>query len=162
MGTVGHEFGRGPRRAATLLLWRGSSHAFADTSVDVNLRFNERQPPAALVESLKREAAAIWRAYGVDLQWRSSALPFRGQPMSINVLLDQHPRAPSGGREVLGDTLVSQALVDHIPIRLDREATQELLRSVAFGQVAHLAGHWSECGWNISGTDCHQHAGGTG
>jgi hypothetical protein len=48
--------------AATLLLWRGSSHAFADTCVEVNLRVNERQPPVALVEWLKRKTAAIWKA----------------------------------------------------------------------------------------------------
>mgnify|MGYP003581303923 CR=1 FL=1 len=84
--------------AAMLLLCLMSSHAFADICVDVHLRFKERQPPVALVESLKSEAAAIWKAYGVHLQWRSSACLAGGRPMSVEVLLDQHHRAPWGGR----------------------------------------------------------------
>jgi len=128
--------------AAVLLLCLTSRHAVADTCVDVHLRFNEGQPPAALVESLKREAAAIWKVYGVDLQWGSSACLAAVRPMSFEVLLDQHQRA-SGGHEVLGDARMSQALIDHVPIRLDREATETLLRSVTFEQVARLAGHAS-------------------
>lgn len=128
---------------ALLLVCAMSSRAFADISVDVRLRFNDPRPAAALVESLEREAAAIWKTYGVQLRWRAAPLDGEGGTMSFEVLIDSHRRQASGGREVLGDTRLPLQGIDHVPIRLDREATELLLRSVSFDQLARFAHHAS-------------------
>jgi len=90
---------------------------------------------------MQLEAAAIWRTYGIDLCWRWSSAPRPNGSTRIDVLLDQtqHARA----RPVLGDTRLPVPPGEYVPIRLDREAIEDVLRVVTFDQVAQLTGHAS-------------------
>ena len=57
-----------------------SGQAFAEICIDMNLRLDEREPPAAIVESMKNEATAIWGPYGV--------VPMGGDAKSRAVCMD--------------------------------------------------------------------------
>src|SRR4029453_1899411 len=59
-------------------------------------------------------------------------------------------RPTFSGEELLTGVRERYGLSEPEVVRLRREIRR------------HNEVQWSECGWNISGTDCHQHAGGTG
>jgi hypothetical protein len=122
-----------------------SGQAFAEMCVDMNLRLDKGEPPAALVESMKNEATSIWESYGVWLQWRATPSLARcvGMQASFDVLLDQHPRPARSSTEILGSTHLALRAIDHVPIHIDREATEELLGSLSIGQLARLLGRAS-------------------
>ena len=84
-------------RVATvaLLVLLLSAPASAEICIDMNLRFDDREPPPALVESMKKEAASIWESYGVWFQWRATPSLARcaSTQASFDVLLNQHPGA---------------------------------------------------------------------
>ena len=112
-----------------LLVLFMSSHAFAEICIDMNLRLDEREPPAAIVESMKNEATAIWEPYGVWFRWE--ATPSLAQCVwtqaSFDVLFDQHPQPGKSFNLILGRTHLALRAIDHLPIHIDREATEELL-----------------------------------
>ena len=129
----------------TLLVLFMSSHAFAEICIDMNLRLDEREPPAAIVESMKNEATAIWEPYGVWFRWE--ATPGLAQCVwtqaSFDVLFDQHPQPGKSFNLILGRTHLALRAIDHLPIHIDHEATEELLGSASVGQLARLLGRTS-------------------
>ena len=128
-----------------LLVLFMSSHAFAEICIDMNLRLDEREPPAAIVESMKNEATAIWEPYGVWFRWE--ATPSLAQCVwtqaSFDVLFDQHPQPGRSFKLILGSTHLALRGIDHLPIHIDHEATEELLGSASVGQLARLLGRTS-------------------
>jgi len=120
-------------------LCRTDSQARARICLDVNLRFNEQAPPAALVESMQQEAAAIWKTYGIDLRWEDSSAPPPGGAVLFDVLLDQSHHSEL--RAVLGDARLPAQPSRYVPIRLDRQAIEDVLRMVTFEQLSHLTRH---------------------
>ena len=127
--------------AVTLSVLTATSAAGdAAISIDVHLRFNHHQPPAELVAAMQVEAAAIWKLYGIELRWQSPAGHNNG-PTSFDVLLDQARYADAS--MALGDARLAAQSHEYVAIRLDRAATEHLLRHVTFEQVARLTGHAS-------------------
>jgi hypothetical protein len=122
-----------------------SAPASAEICIDMNLRFEEREPPPTLVESMKKEAASIWESYGVWLQWRTTASLARcaSTQASFNVLLNQNPRRARSLNRILGSTHLAVRAIDQVPIYIDLEATEELLGSVSFEKLARLLGRAS-------------------
>jgi hypothetical protein len=121
------------------------SQAFAEICINMNLRLGEREPPAATVESMKNEAAAIWEPYGVWFRWE--ATPGLAQcpwtQASFDVLLNRSSQPGRSSKQILGSTRLALRAIDHVPIHIDREATEELLGSASVGQLARLLGHTS-------------------
>ena len=122
-----------------------SGQAFAEICIDMNLRLDEREPPAAIVESMKNEATAIWGPYGVWFRWE--ATPSLAQcawtQASFDVLLNRSPQPGWSTKQILGSTHLALRAIDHVPIHIDREATEELLGSASVGQLARLLGRTS-------------------
>ena len=129
-----------------LLAFFISAPTFAETCIDMNLRFDEREPHPALIESMKNEAASIWESYGVWFRWPATPNPAAcaWADASFDVLLDgQHGRPAWSSKTILGSTQLALRAIDHVPIRIDREATEELLGSASVGQLARLLGRTS-------------------
>ena len=134
-------------RVATvaLLAFFLSAPASAEICIDVNLRLDEGEPPAAIVESMKDEAASIWEPYGVWFRWEAtpSHAHCAWTEASFDVLFDQHPQPGRSSKGILGSTHLALRAIDHVPIHIDREATEELLGSASIGQLARLLGRTS-------------------
>jgi hypothetical protein len=134
----------GSTRVATVALVAllTSGQAFAGICIDMNVRLDEREPAAALVESMKSEATSIWEPYGVWFRWE--ATPSLAQCVwtqaSFDVLFDQHPQPGRSFNLILGSTHLALRAIDHLPIHIDHEATEELLGSASAGQRARLLG----------------------
>jgi hypothetical protein len=123
-----------------------SGQAFAEICIDMNLRLDERRKPAALVESMKNEATSIWEPYGVRFQWdaTTSLAQCAWTHASFEVLLDYPHRRPTrSSKTILGSTHLALRAIDHVPIRIDREATEDLLGSMHVEQYARLLGRSS-------------------
>ncbi len=118
--------------AAALLALVVSSPAAGEICIDVHARFTERQPPRALVESMKKEAASIWESYGVRLEWAATTSRGRCERAhaSFDVLIDRrNPHPARSSKIVLGSTSLTRRAVDH-PIYIDREAIQAVVDSI--------------------------------
>src|SRR5688572_21972819 len=146
MNTVRH------RSVSTRVAWVAllasfmSAPTFAETCVDMNLRFDEREPHPALIESMKNEAASIWGSYGVWFRWPATPNPTgcAWAHASFDVLFDGEHRRPAWSlKTILGSTQLGLRAIDHVPIHIDREATEELLGSASVGQLARLLGRAS-------------------
>jgi hypothetical protein len=119
-----------------------SAPASAASCIDMNLRFEERKPSAALVESMKKEAASIWESYGVWLQWRATPSPARcaSTQASFEVVLNRNPRRSRSSHRILGSTHLAVRTIGPVTVCIDLEATEELLGSVTFERLARLLG----------------------
>lgn len=119
-----------------------SSEASGEICIDMNLRFDERDSAGALVESMASEAASIWESYGVRLQWRATPGPARcaWTQASFDVLLDPPSPGARSSKVILGSTYLAPGVIDHVPIHVDRRATERVLGSLAFDQLARLLG----------------------
>ena len=116
--------------------------AFAGICVDMHLRLDQRQPPAAIVSSMQAEASRIWAPYGVWLQWAptpSSADCGEARP-SFVVQFDRRTEPGAWSKGILGSTHLAPGAIDHVAIQIDREATRALLGSANVGQLARLLG----------------------
>lgn len=122
-----------------------SNQAFAQICIDMNVRLGESEPPAAIVESMKDETASIWEPYGVWFRWGATPTHAHcaGTQASFDVLFDQHTQPGRSSRKILGSTHLAVRAIEHVPIHIDREATEELLRSASVGQLARLLGRTS-------------------
>jgi hypothetical protein len=104
---------------AAVLVLSIASEAAAGICLDVNLRFAGRHVSGRLVESMRTEVSSIWSLYGVRIQWST----------------------PPGGvgcapfKPVLGGTWMSTGGIDRAPIRIDRDATEQLIRSLAVDEL---------------------------
>ena len=140
MGKVRYVLGHvAPIALVTLFM---SGQASAEVCVDMNLQFGGREPPRALVESMKKEAASIWESYGVWLQWppTQSLMRCSSTLASFDVQLDQPPGPARSLRRTLGRTRLAVCAIDHAPIYIDLKATTELLGSVSLERVIRLLG----------------------
>ena len=123
---------------AAVLVLSIATEAAAGICLDVNLRFAGRRVSAGVVASLQTEASSIWSPYGVWIQWS-------GQPGvvdcaqalgSFDVLVDlKRLRASGTSKPVLGSTWVTPSGIDRTVIRIDREATEQLIRSVTVAEL---------------------------
>jgi hypothetical protein len=123
-----------------------SAPTFAETCIDMNLRFDEREPPTALIESMKHEAASIWKSYGVWFRWPATpnAAGCAWAHASFDVLLErQYLRRAWSSKPILGRTWLALRAIDHVPILIDRGATEELLGSASAGERIRLLGRTS-------------------
>ena len=145
MSTVRLVFVSGRVARVALLALFMSGQASAEICVDMKLRLDEGEPDTSLVESMKKEAGSIWESYGVWLQWPATPSLARCNwtHASFDVLLDQHPRPAKSLNRTLGSTHLALRAIDHVPIYIDLEATEELLGSVSVGQLARLLGRSS-------------------
>ena len=148
MSTVRHRSVSTRVALVALLASFMSAPTFAETCVDMNLRFDGREPHPALIESMKNEAASIWESYGVWFRWPATPNPAgcAWAHASFDVLFDGEHRRPAWSLKTilaLGSTQLALRAIDHVPIHIDREATEELLGSASVGQLARLLGRAS-------------------
>jgi hypothetical protein len=123
--------------AVALLALFMPGYASAEICIDINWRFDERKPPPALVEGMKKEAASIWEPYGVWLQWGTTADRARCActQASFDVLFDHRPAGRTRSfATVLGSTQLAIRAIEHVPVYIHREATEALLGSLTAEQ----------------------------
>lgn len=126
--------------AATLAI---GSDASAAMCVNVNLRFTDRKPDSALVDTMKGEAATIWSPYGLQIQWATA--PGAGDCTAVqgsfDVFIDHtgRPRLTTT-KSTLGSTQVASGAIDAVPIYIDQQATEEVLGSMTSDRLMRLLG----------------------
>jgi hypothetical protein len=122
-----------------------SGQAFAEMCVDIDVRFDEREPDSALLESMKKEAASIWESYGVWFRWPATPDPAgcAWAHASFDVLLDHQHQRSASLKMILGSTHLAHRAIDHVPIYIDRKATEALLGSLRREQLFRLLGRLS-------------------
>jgi len=122
-----------------------AGEAAAEICVDVDLKFAGREPSQVTVQSMQDEASAIWRRYGVQIQWPASRLEAHCPRVlgSFDVLVEYQRSSATHARAstVLGSTRVVPARIDRVGIYVDYDETQCLIESVGQSQVTILAGH---------------------
>lgn len=124
-------------------------------AVQINLAFDPSITSMPIKVAVREEAAAIWRAYGVELLFTDEGTP---AALSIDVMVENGPRRRKRDDvpEVLGRTEVAPAPAPPAPVRISFDAIEALLErqhgvtqllhdymvSVALGRVmAHEIGH---------------------
>jgi hypothetical protein len=122
--------------------------AAAEMCFDVNLRFSDRAPSRALVESITREASAIWQRYDVSIQWSTegqSSTPGAAECTALHGSFDAfivRRWAPAtSGNAVLGTTWLTSAAIDRAPVYIDQRATERVLESLPTADLDRLVGH---------------------
>jgi len=111
----------------------GESHAAAEICLDVDLQFSDRRPQSSVVDTMKVEAASIWRSYGVQIGWTGNTRlePCTAVQGSFDVRITHRPMRPVASSSVpLGSTRV-MPVIDHVPIHLDQEATERTIASLS-------------------------------
>lgn len=116
--------------AATL--W--GPRADAGICVDVDVHSTTSAVSRATAAALEREAAAIWRPYGVDLHWPSS--PCALADASFDVLIAPTLPHATDGAPVLGRTHVELTPVEHVPILIDYGTTERTIATLTVGALA--------------------------
>jgi hypothetical protein len=130
--------------AAVLCLMLVAGEAAAAICIDVDLRFAGRTPSRISVQSMQDEASAIWEGEDVYLRWPPSrdASPCHGVHGSLDVLIeDRAASGRTGSRIVLGSTHLVPERIDHVPIRVDYDETEQLLETLLVSQRVMLLGH---------------------
>jgi hypothetical protein len=124
-------------------------------AVQVNLAFDPSIASPPIQAAVREEAAAIWRAYGVELMFTDGGTR---AALAIDVMVENGPRRRKRDDlpEVLGRTEVAPAPAPPAPVRISFNAIEALLErqhgvtqllhdymiSVALGRVmAHEIGH---------------------
>jgi hypothetical protein len=134
-------------RAITIavLMLLTSTRADAAMCLDVDLRFEERAPPSALIETMKHETEEIWKSYEVRIEWITGGSGARcaWSLGSLDVLVSDRNRgaAPTWSRATLGSTRVRRGTIDHAPVHIARGATEHLLESLAEDELFRTLGH---------------------
>jgi hypothetical protein len=122
--------------AATL--W--AAHADAGLCVDVDLHAASRAMTPVMVETLEREATAIWAPYGVDLRWERGACIV--EDASFDIVIEHPLPCPSGCPTLsLGATRLQQSRINQAPIWIDFSAIDKTLASLTMGQLLSMLGH---------------------
>jgi hypothetical protein len=122
----------------TLVTSSWASRAGAGICVNVDLHSDSPNPSTTVIETLKREATAIWRPYGVELRW--GAPTFCVEDESLDLLLARHPREATIGQIVLGSTHVRMDRIERAPIVVDYDATAQTLASLTSGALSTVVG----------------------
>ena len=122
----------------TLVTSSWASRAGADICVNVDLHSESPDVSTTVIETLKHEATAIWRPYGVELRWGAPRCTV--EDASLDVLIARHPREATIGRIVLGSTHVRMDRIERAPIIVDYDATAQTLASLTSSALATLVG----------------------
>jgi len=106
-------------------------------SVHVHLGF-DRSISARPIEALaKAEAAAIWREYGVDLQWSGQGA---GPALCLDAFVQGRRRHEDGGFSgaplVLAHTIIAPDVVVRAPIQISFDAVEALLERQHFSNLS--------------------------
>ena len=121
-----------------------AGEAAAGICVNVDLTFAGREPSEATVRSMQDEASAIWKRYGVEIEWPASLREAHCPVVlgSFDVLVEyrQSPSTHARGPIVLGSTRLVPARIDHVGIHVDYDETQSLIESVEESRLLVLAG----------------------
>ena len=134
--------------ALSILALSTATLAAAEMCFDVTLRFSDRTPSRALIESMTREASTIWQPYGVRIQWstegqsvapNSADCAARHGPFAAFIV--RRSARSTSGNAVLGNTWLTPGAIDHAPIYIDQSATERVLESLASEDLARLVGH---------------------
>jgi hypothetical protein len=124
-------------------------------TVHVNVFFDDSITSQAIKAAAIDEAAAIWRRYGVDLQFAERSAD---TALSLDVIVERtaHRRKYEGEPAVLGRTIIAPGSAEQAPLRISFDAVTALLDSqhgvnqllhdyalaAALGRVvAHEIGH---------------------
>ena len=129
--------------AAAVLVLCIASEAAAEICLDVDLRFAGRHESARLVKSMQTEVSSIWSPYGVRIQWSAppGGVSCAQALGSFDVLVDvKRLRASGTSKPVLGGTWMTPSGIDRAPIRIDRDATEQLIRSLAVEELYRRLG----------------------
>lgn len=129
-----------------------AAHA-ADLAVRVNFTFDRSIPSKDIRAAAQDEAAAIWRAYGVDLLWTDTGRP----DLCLDAIVERHHRHVNLDRlMVLGRTTIEPGETAHAFIRISFDAVDAVVEqqpiadlpvhdqafAFALGRVlAHEVGH---------------------
>jgi hypothetical protein len=122
--------------------------AAAEMCFDVNLRFSDRAPSRALVESMTREASAIWQRYDVRIQWSTEGQSLAPNSAwcaarhgSFEAFIVRRWAHATSGNAVLGTTWLKSVAIDRAPVYIDQSATERVLDSLATADLYHLVSH---------------------
>jgi len=129
--------------AAAVLVLCIASEAAAEICLDVDLRFAGHHVSAGLVKSMQMEVSSIWSPYGVRIQWSAppGGVSCTQALGSFDVLVDvKRLRASRPFKPVLGGTWMTPSAIDRAPIRIDRDATEQLIRSLAVEELYRRLG----------------------
>ena len=125
-----------------LLLIAGD--AAAEICINVDLKFTGHQPPAVTVQSIQKETSAIWKPYGVQIQWSGSEQDAQCSlvhgTFDVRVEYRPTPAGDGSGLTVLGSTHLVPAGIDHAGICVDYSKTEHLLESMSVPQLFGLLG----------------------
>lgn len=131
--------------AAVLCLLLLAGEAAAQICIDVDLRFAGRDLSVVTVQAMRDEASAIWKPYGVRLQWPPARDAARCPRVlgSFDVLVESRPSlAGSASRSsVLGSTHLAPDGIDRARIHIDYDATERLVGSVSASRFMTVLGH---------------------
>jgi hypothetical protein len=128
----------------TVLAWCGASTVAAAMCIDVSVRSANDRPTARMLAAMRQEAAAIWRRYGVDLQWASEP----GNPRcvvvhgTIQLFVDQEDHTV--GRQdtpVLGRADLVIGTIHDSPVHIDAYAVRHILESMFEDDRLKHVGH---------------------
>jgi hypothetical protein len=95
-------------------------------AVHVNLEFDRSITSETIKEAMTEEAAAIWRAYDVDLQWTERTDP---AALCLDVAVERRGRHAGlvGSLSVLARTTLGRGLAAQASIRISFDAIDSLL-----------------------------------
>ncbi len=120
-----------------------ASQAAAEVCVEADVRVAWPAPSTALLQSMTSEVDAIWKPYGVRIQWTGpvDVIPCPSIAWSFDVHLSDEPRRRSMARPLtLGSTWMRPPATRRSPIHLDYAATTSLIRSLTTDQLDHVIG----------------------
>jgi hypothetical protein len=115
--------------ACAFWMWTGvpaQLHPTATLTVHINLEFDAAIRSKTIKTIARNEAAAIWSAYGVELQWSESDC---GAVLDLDVIVGRHEPGVvlDGSPSVLGTTTVDRSGVVRAPIHISIDTIEYLL-----------------------------------
>jgi hypothetical protein len=96
----------------------------SELAVRVNIAFDRSITSNAIKLAASEEAAAIWRAYGVDLAFGSRGAP---AAVTLDVVVERDVQLTTQLVQVLGRTIVASPPAAQAPIRISFDAVDSLL-----------------------------------
>jgi hypothetical protein len=122
-----------------LLAWTPAATAMC---IDVDLRFIGHGAPASLIGTMVRETSSIWETYGVRIEWTTAEGTAQcARPLgSLDVVVDRAHHSSAAPRAILGRTRVMPHRIEHVPIQIDRAATEALIDLLTVEEVFRALG----------------------
>lgn len=143
MTTARHSLG------VMLLIALGSaaSTSAAEPSFAIAVHFNPPERSVLVMQEMTSEASSIWAPYGVRFVWSTDGdgteAPGVAEVAGSFEVTIQRARNPAyaAGGVVLGVTRVPHRRIDRVPVTIDRDGVEELLRSLQTDRAVALVGH---------------------